>query len=481
MWPLLLLIPFGPLALYGLHRLTHLALLARTRSGPALPAAPPDDELPTLLVQLPIYNERNVAARLIRAAGELDWPTDRLTLQVLDDSDDETRAIVDHEVAALRAAGLHAEVLRRKDRSGFKAGALAAGLAGSDAELVAIFDADFVPDRGFARALVPYLADPGVGMVQAAWGHLNRDASALTRAQATLLDGHFLIEHRVRHRSGLFFNFNGTAGIWRRAAIDEAGGWSDATLTEDLDLSYRAQLAGWRFAFAPEVVVPAELPVDLSAFGSQQRRWAQGGVQVLRRLLGSLLRARLGTHVRLEALAHLTANVGYPLVLVLALLLPASLTFDRPLPEDLQLLVLLAGTLPVACFYLVGQRLAGRPLARSLVDVMLALALGIGISWAQTRAVGRGLFTRHGVFVRTPKRGDAGSPYLELPALPWGEAALTLWMAWGIHCAAAQALWWSLPLQALFLAGFAWVTAEGLRRRLGSASVGAAPAVARQP
>jgi cellulose synthase/poly-beta-1,6-N-acetylglucosamine synthase-like glycosyltransferase len=464
MWLLLLLTPFGPLALYGLHRLAHLALLLRREPEPPL-GLQPEAELPTLLVQLPIYNERNVAARLIRAAGALDWPLERLTVQVLDDSDDETCAIVDQEAASLRAAGVSISVLRRTERSGFKAGALAAGLEDSDAELVAIFDADFVPRPDFARALVPYLDEPDVGMVQAAWGHLNRDVSPLTRAQATLLDGHFLVEHRVRHRAGLFFNFNGTAGIWRRAAIDGAGGWSDATLTEDLDLSYRAQLAGWRFAFAPDVVVPAELPVELAAFRSQQRRWAQGGVQVLRRLLGALLRARLTPAVRLEALAHLTSNVGYPLVLALAVLLPASLTFGRPLPQDLQLLVLLAGTLPVASFYLVGQCLAARPLRCSLVDVLLAMALGIGISWSQTRAVARGLFTRRGVFVRTPKQGDAGSPYVQRRVLPWGEAALALWMAWGIQCAAGQGLWWSIPLQVLFLAGFAWVTLLGVRGR----------------
>ena len=467
MW-LLAVFPFAPLCLYGLHRLVHLAWLGRVRGEAG--AASSVGEEPTLLVQLPLFRERTVAARAVRAAGDIDWPRARFSLQVLDDSDDETRAIVDAEVAALVARGVDARVLRREERCGFKAGALAAGLAESDAELVAVLDADFVPPPDFARALVPHLADPRAAMVQARWGHLNRDESLLTRAQATLLDGHFCIEHRVRAARGLFFNFNGTAGIWRRAAIDEAGGWSAATLTEDLDLSYRSQLAGGRFAYAAEVEVPAELPADLGAFLSQQARWATGGCQVLRSLLPRLFTARITGSQRLEALVHLAANVGYPAVLALAVLLPAVLVFGLDLPAALPLGVLLAGTLPVALFYLVAGRRAGRPLATALVDAFLAMALGIGISAAQTRAVLRGLLAGREVFVRTPKRGEGGRPYAAMVGLPWIELLLASWTAWGLAAAVAAGVWSALPLQLLFLAGFLWVALGGA---LGSRRAGA--------
>ena len=469
MW-LLVLFPFGPLALYGLHRLVHLLWLWGARDEGAEPEAPPAD-LPTLLVQLPVFRERTVAARAVRAAGALDWPRERLALQVLDDSDDETCAIVDAEVAALVARGVDARVLRRAERTGFKAGALAAGLAESDAELVLVLDADFTPRPDLARRLVRHLADPAVAMVQARWGHANREESWFTRAQATLLDGHFHIEHRVRALRGLFFNFNGTAGIWRRAAIDEAGGWSDATLTEDLDLSYRSQLAGRRFAYAGEVKVSAELPAEPAAFRTQQARWATGGCQVLRRL-GPALAAgrppgaagptRAFLAQRTEALLHLGANVGYPAVLALALLLPAALVLDVALPAGLTGGLILAGTLPVALFYVAASRLAGRRLGVALVDSLLAMALGIGICAAQTRAVLRGLLPGRGVFVRTPKRGDRGRPYRAVRSLPVAELLLAAWTAWGLVDAVREGCWVALPLQVLFLAGFLWVGLGGL-------------------
>ena len=247
----------GLLFIYGLHRVW---LLWRFRWGSARPShgpAQPLHELPVVTVQLPVYNERTVAARLVRVCGALDWPRDRFEIQVLDDSNDETRDIVDEEVRLLVAAGIDAKVVRRADRVGYKAGALAHGQRSARGEFIAIFDADFLPQTDFLHQLVPHFVDPRIGMVQARWGHDNRDDNLLTRAESALLDGHFVIEHTVRHDTGVFFNFNGTAGIWRRAAIDEAGGWQHDTLTEDLDLSYRAQLAGWRFIYKPMVVAPA--------------------------------------------------------------------------------------------------------------------------------------------------------------------------------------------------------------------------------
>ena len=273
------------LALYGMHRLVLLAIFFWTRRRN--PERPPDPDLwPRVTVQLPIFNERYVATRLIDAVCALDYPRDRLEIQVLDDSTDDTRERVAACVERQRRLGFDIRHLHRTDRTGYKAGALAAGCAEARGDLLAIFDADFVPPTDFLLRTVPYFADQEIGVVQARWEHVNRDYSLLTQAQAIFLDAHFRIEHQARNRGGNFFNFNGTAGLWRRQAIDDAGGWQHDTLTEDLDLSYRAQLAGWRFLFLPDVVAPAELPVDANAFKRQQFRWAKGSVQTARKLLG---------------------------------------------------------------------------------------------------------------------------------------------------------------------------------------------------
>ncbi|MCA9493397.1 MAG: glycosyltransferase, partial [Myxococcales bacterium] len=276
-WPFAVMIAYlavlSLLSVNGLHRLW--MVIAFWRRRPSI--APPDPaEWPVVTVQLPVFNERYVVERLIRAVAALDWPRDRLEIQVLDDSTDDTTELSARLVDELRAQGHDIQLVHRTDRTGFKAGALAAGLAVAKGDLVAVFDADFVPTPDFLRRLVPWFADPGVGMVQARWGHLNAEQDWLTAAQATLLDGHFVIEHTARNASGRWFNFNGTAGIWRRQAIVDGGGWQHDTLTEDLDLSYRSQLAGWRFLYLPEVVAPAELPPDMRAFKAQQHRWAKG-------------------------------------------------------------------------------------------------------------------------------------------------------------------------------------------------------------
>ena len=468
------LVALGFLAFYGVHRVSHLAHF-RWRQGRTAPeAAGPD--VPRVTVQLPLFNERTVAARLVRAAGELDWPADRLEIQVLDDSTDETRAIVDREVRELRERGVDAVVLRRTDRSGFKAGALDAGLRTAKGELVCVFDADFVPPTDFLRRLVGHFDDPRVGMVQARWEHLNREESSLTRAQSALLDGHFVIEHKVRHDQGLFFNFNGTAGIWRRAAIDDAGGWEHDTLTEDLDLSYRAQLAGWTFVYAPRIVAPAEVPPDIAAFKSQQHRWAKGSVQVLRKLGWRLLRADVPLRTKLEALAHLSGNVGYPVVLLLALLLPLSVSEQDRFGGWAHLVMFCLCTLSVILFYDRGQAAIGRTLLQRLRDVPAAMSLGIGMCVSQTRAVFAGLRSDPGTFVRTPKRGDATSSATDpaptglatyraaLRGLPGVELLLALWFAWAVAQAVRLGHWGVLPFLLLFLSGFAWVGLLSLRQ-----------------
>ncbi|MCG8456664.1 MAG: glycosyltransferase family 2 protein, partial [Holophagales bacterium] len=402
----------GILAVYGIHRLfLVLAYRRAVRLGSLEPAGDGSSrapaELPIVTVQLPIFNERYVAERLVDAVSRLDYPPDRLEIQVLDDSTDETREIVHRAVARWRRRGVDIHHLHRTDRTGFKAGALAAGHARAKGELLAVFDADFVPPEDFLRRIAPDFADPEVGMVQARWGHLNREHSLLTQVQAILLDGHFVVEHTARDSNGCLFNFNGTAGVWRRRAIEDAGGWEHDTLTEDLDLSYRAQLAGWKFRFLPDLVAPAELPGEINAYKSQQHRWAKGSVQTSRKLLSTVLRSKVGMRAKIEAFVHLTANFTYLLMLALSLLIfPAMylrrgeeawrlLAFDLPL--------FLAATVSVAIFFLVSQSRDGLSPWRCLIRLPAVMAVGIGLSVNNSRAVISGLFENGGVFHRTPK------------------------------------------------------------------------------
>ena len=396
------------LLLYSSHRWPMLVSRPLPSAG-ATPAWPEGGE-PAVLVQLPVRDEPTVVARLVAAVAALDWPADRLCMQLLDDSDDPGAIQAGAAaVTAARSRGIAATHVRRGARTGFKAGALEHGLALDDSPFVAVFDADFLPAPDFLRRLMPRFSDEHVGLVQARWGHLNRDVSALTRAQAVMLDAHLLVEHPWRQRTGRFFNFNGTAGVWRRSAIESAGGWSHDTLTEDLDLSYRAQLAGWRFVFDPSVVVPAELPESMAAFRSQQHRWAKGALQTARKLLPRILRAPLPWWVRLEAVVHLTANAGYPLLLALAVLLAPVLftvrTVSLPCLIMLQAGIVLLGTLPVILFLVRGQQLAGRSARHIMADVPGAMMLCAGLSWHLAGAVAAGLWGPVGQFVRTPKTG----------------------------------------------------------------------------
>lgn len=417
------------LALYGVHRLWLVAgaLRGARRDRDARRAAGLDTEtteaplqaplqapLPAVTVQLPLYNEPAVAARLIDAVAELDWPRDRLEIQVLDDSTDTTSAVCAERVAAARARGLTIEHLRRADRAGFKAGALEAGRRVARGELLAVLDADFVVPRSFLRDAVPAFADPSVAMVQARWEHLNRPASLLTRVQALLLDGHFAIEQRARAARDHIFNFNGTAGVWRAAAIEQAGGWHADTLTEDLDLSYRTALVAprrWRFTYLPQVAVPAELPERMSAFRSQQFRWAKGSIEVARKLTRTVLTAPRSPAERLEAVLHLTHNVPYlaTAALVVSSLIAAALG-ATPWPPMLTMTTA-AVTALVSCGYVaVAQRLLRRPrpwLYLALVPAMSALVAGISIG--QARGMGQALLGRRSEFVRTPKTGATGA------------------------------------------------------------------------
>ena len=309
------------LAVYGWHRYYLVYLYKRHKDDVPVTDLPELSPLPRVTLQLPIYNEMYVVDRLVDAVCRIDYPRELLEIQVLDDSTDETASVSELAVRRWAAQGVDIKYLHRTDRTGYKAGALDEGLKVATGQFVAIFDADFVPSQDFLRKTLPHFADPKVGMVQARWGHINREYSLLTRIQAILLDGHFVLEHGSRNRSGCFFNFNGTAGIWRREAIAGGGGWQHDTLTEDLDLSYRTQLAGWKFVFLQDLVIPAEVPVEMNSFKSQQHRWAKGSIQTCMKLLPRILSAPVPFKVKAEAFFHLTANFNYLLMILLSILM----------------------------------------------------------------------------------------------------------------------------------------------------------------
>ncbi len=484
------------LAVFGVHRYAMTYLFFRHRYKLAAPGSR-FEELPRVTVQLPIFNEMYVTDRLLGAVARLDYPRDRLQIQVLDDSTDETRTIARGCVDRLREQGLDIVYIHRTDRSGFKAGALDNGLRTATGELIAIFDADFVPDPGFLRRTVHHFTDPGLGLVQTRWGHLNRSYSALTQAQAVFLDGHFLVEHVARNRSGRFFNFNGTAGIWRRRAIEEGGGWQHDTITEDLDLSFRSQLRGWRFLYLPDIVTPAELPVDMNAFKSQQHRWAKGAVQCALKLLGRVLRSDQPAAVKREAVVHLTANLAYLIVIPLAILLPVTVAIRSshgPLEVVLvDLPLFTAATLSVLTFYVTSQRAQGRSWWESVKPLPLVMALGIGLAVNNARAVVEALMGYETGFVRTPKHGVqvkgesvARKNYRAAATLqPLVELALAGYMTYGVVYLWQRGIYSSIPFLVLFQVGFGYVALvsiyEGLRGRVLRWAKAPSPAPATTP
>jgi cellulose synthase/poly-beta-1,6-N-acetylglucosamine synthase-like glycosyltransferase len=455
------------LALLGLHRLHLIRLVRRRDRAGRIP--PPPREWPTVTVQLPVYNERYVVERLLDAAAAVDYPRDRLEIQLLDDSTDETSALAARKVRELRAAGVDVAHLRRDGRQGYKAGALQFGLSLARGELLAVFDADFVPPPSILRDLVPHFADPRVGVAQARWQHLNRDYSLLSRAQAIALDGHFVVEQAARMRGGRFLNFNGTAGVLRKSCVLEARGWQHDTLTEDLDLSYRAQLLGWRVIFAPDVECPAELPVEMNAFKVQQHRWVKGSVQVARKLLPAIWRSREPISVKVEATVHLTSNVAYVLLLLVALVVyPVVLAryeTRSPLFAAADWTLFLAATPPVLFYFAYAQRESRRDWVRQLRYVPVAMTIGVGLALNNTRAVVEGLVGRGGHFHRTPKfqierRGDRwrGKRYGS-DVNPWAllELALGAYFAWTIIGLARAGLYASIPFFCVYAAGFLYV------------------------
>jgi cellulose synthase/poly-beta-1,6-N-acetylglucosamine synthase-like glycosyltransferase len=457
------------LSAYGIHRYVIIYLFLKHRKRGAVPAGH-FDELPKVTMQLPIFNEVYVVERLLKSVSEIDYPKDKLQIQVLDDSTDDTCALTATCVAELQGRGFNVELIQRTDRTGFKAGALETGLASAEGEFVCILDADFVPQPDLLKRTVHFFTDPKVGMIQTRWGHLNRGYSLLTRVQAMFLDGHLLLEQTARSRSGRFFNFNGTAGLWRRSCIDEAGGWQHDTLTEDLDLSYRAQLAGWKFIFLPDVITPAELPVDMNGFKSQQHRWTKGSIQTCKKLLPTIWRSPLPLVIKFEATAHLTSNFAYLLLACLCVLLhPSSggpeATWLRTLLLDVP--IFFTASVSVAVFYICAQReLHPRTWMKEILLLPALLALGVGLSINNARAVLEAVFNHKSDFARTPKYGIErktqpwrSCKYMPLKSLlPLAEMAFAIYFAYFLWFAIDHHQWMSVPFLAMFQIGFLYVS-----------------------
>ena len=453
------------LAIYSLNSLLLSLTYLRARRGTPPTHAPA--VWPSVTIQLPIYNELHVAERAIMAANRIDYPRDLLQIQVLDDSTDETAGLVRQAVLRSASSGRDIVHLHRTHRTGFKAGALAQGSLSATGEFVAVFDADFVPQPDFLRRILPYFSSPDVGCVQGRWGHLNRYCSTLTQAQALGIDGHFGIEQRVRSDSGLFLNFNGSAGVWRRSCIDDAGGWQTDTLAEDLDLSYRAQLAGWKIVFARDVCAPAELPPQLDALRRQQARWAQGSIRVAIKLLPALLRSGESWLVKAEGAIHLTGYLVHPLLLATLLLTAATIFGAQQFPTIPPYYLL--GTAGPTLMYLVAEAGQAESRWQRARLAPLLMLLGVGLALNNSMAIAKSLLCRRSEFLRTPKfdvngSGDQwrGSAYaLRCSTLVWGELVLTM-LSW----CAAWTQWQRTGVFSLWLAvyglSFAYVALTSL-------------------
>ena len=479
------------LAIYGWHRY-YLVYLYMKHKGNAPKPLPEPTRLPAVTVQLPIFNEMYVADRLIGAVCEMFYPKELLEIQVLDDSTDETSEIAELAVRRHAARGFNIAYMHRVDRTGFKAGALEAGLQKSTGEFVAIFDADFVPPKDFLKRTLPYFeSDANIGMVQARWGHINADYSLLTKIQSILLDAHFVLEHGSRNRAGCFFNFNGTAGVWRRATIASAGGCQHDTLTEDLDLSYRAQLKGWRFVFLPEVVSPAEVPVEMNSFKSQQHRWAKGSIQTCLKLMPRILGSQQPFGVKAEAFFHLSANFNYLLMSVLSVLMfPAMLVrYNMGWTETLLIDVPLffAATFSIGNFYVVSQRELYADWRQRLKYLPFLMSIGIGLCVNNSRAVLEAMFGKQSEFARTPKYGIerqsdewVGKRYHQTVGVqPLIELALGLYFTWTVFYALTNQIYPTLPFLMLFQIGFLYTGLLSIFQQLSGDGMLQAPEIAK--
>lgn len=483
------------LAFYGVHRYQLVWLYYKNRKNAAKSSEPParfaEGELPFVTIQLPIFNEQFVIDRLIDACCRLEYPRDRFEIQVLDDSTDETTGVARQIVEryAQGFAGMDPQpilYIHRTNRHGFKAGALDEGLKSAKGEFIAIFDADFVPPREWVMQVIHHFAEPDVGMVQTRWTHLNRDYSLITQIEAIMLDGHFVLESGGRSRAGVFFNFNGTAGMWRREAISSAGGWQHDTLTEDTDLSYRAQMVGWRFKYLQDVECPAELPIEMTAFKTQQARWAKGLIQTGKKILPRVMKSDQPWHTKLEAWYHLSANISYPLMIVLSVLLMPAMII-RSWQGWLQMLLIdlplfMASTMSISSFYLVSQKeLFPKGWRKTLLYLPFLMALGVGLTITNTKAVLEALFGVQSAFARTPKyrvqqkgeKSQAKKYRKRLGIIPWIELAIGSYFAFTVWYAYSTENYFTMPFLILFVIGY-WYTGllsllQGRFERFGTA------------
>jgi len=458
------------LSYYGVHRYTMCYNYYKFKKN--YHPDPPQHftELPRVTVQLPIFNEQFVIDRLIEAVCAMEYPREKLDIQVLDDSTDETQQVAAAIVARYAALGHPITYIHRTNRYGYKAGALDAGLKVAKGEFVAMFDADFVPQPDWLMKVIHHFAEPEIGMVQTRWTHLNRNYSMLTRIEAILLDAHFVMEQGARSRSGEFFNFNGTAGMWRVKAISDGGGWQHDTLTEDTDLSYRSQMAGWKFKYLPDVECPSELPIEMTAFKTQQARWAKGLIQVSIKILPVVFKSGISRRNKWEAVQHLTANLSYPLMVIMtAFLLPAMVVrfyqgWFQMLLIDFPLFT--ASTLSIAVFYLMAQReLFPKTWTRTFLYLPFLMALGIGLTVTNTKAVLEALVGIKSPFVRTPKyrvakkgeKSQAAKYRKRLVLAPWIELGIGTYFFLAILYTFSNHNYFTAPFLILFVIGY-WYT-----------------------
>jgi cellulose synthase/poly-beta-1,6-N-acetylglucosamine synthase-like glycosyltransferase len=458
------------LSFYGVHRYTMCYRYFKYKKN--YNPVPPKhfDELPHVTIQLPIFNEQFVIDRLVESVCSMEYPREKLEIQVLDDSTDETQEVARGIVDRYAALGHPIVYIHRTNRHGFKAGALDEGLKVAKGEFVAIFDADFTPPPDWLMKVIHHFAEPDVGMVQTRWSHINRDYSLLTQIEAILLDAHFVIEHGSRVRTGEYFNFNGTAGMWRRQAISDGGGWEHDTLTEDTDLSYRSQMAGWRFKYLPEVECPSELPIEMTAFKTQQARWAKGLIQVSIKLLPKIFSSEITRKRKIEAIYHLTANIAYPLMVIMTVFLVPSMIcrFYQGWFQMLLIDVPLFGasTLSIAVFYVLSQReLFPKTWKKTFFYLPFLMALGIGLTVTNTKAVMEAIFGIKSAFVRTPKfrvtkkgeKSQAAKYRKRLVLAPWIELALGAWFVLAIIYTFSNHNYFTAPFLILFVIGY-WYT-----------------------
>jgi len=465
---------------FGLHGLVMIYYWHKTEKVSTEPIADLHEEnMPVVTIQLPFYNEMYVIDRLVRAVCAMDYPKDKLEIQLLDDSTDETVQIAQALVAEYQALGIDIKHIHRVIRTGYKAGALKDGLEVARGEFVAIFDADFVPKHDFLMKTLPHFADAKVGMVQTRWEHLNEEYSFLTRAQALALDGHFVVEQQTRHRAGFFINFNGTAGIWRKETILDAGNWHADTLAEDLDLSYRSQLNGWRFVFLNDVTSPAELPADINSLKTQQFRWTKGAVETAKKLLPKVWRSKLPLMTKLECTAHLTSNIVFPFIILVAFLnVPLVIIKNEVSGFDTYfslMSIFVLASISTFMFYLYSQRAIHLDWQRRLLLFPVFMAGSMGLAVNNSKAVLEAIIGKKTEFKRTPKykienANDEWTKKVYVQRrVSWivlVELALAAYFVFGIATSISYLEIAAIPFQLLFLLGFGTVGALSLRHAL---------------